>query len=586
MSSYKIKPIIPLTVNLADGRRRFILVCGAGVSKDAGVPSGWDILVDTISKIHQQELKKKKFDKKEGEEWYLQNENLRNMTYSKILDLVYPGMEQKRIYLNSFFKGRKPGKVHKTIARMVKEGLVRFIITTNFDNLIEKALDVEGLEDEYSVISTNDQAKNCDTWDKVETCRIYKLHGDKDQGPIRNSLAELEQLDEYIEKDFQELINRHGVIVVGYAGRDEGVMRCFEKREYHRYPLYWQFRDNLNKRVKILIQNQDGVLMHYERASEFLNELLDRVRMARSISDTDTMEVIRSNYEQLLIKNNPIEIKARIDEEKTYYLRNVHLVYESLNQNANWQLLWDAHTDLIEKANRDILLGEQLLKFGMSRDWEEFIKIFEEIHSINQTQDRYGRDGLINYLLFSLFLAIGSRALAYKSFNEIKKLFLLRKLHRDRMEYILDWNMQASYIQERNQSEPSRFFASKVHYLLDLVEAKKFPLDQNELRKSILEFDLLCFIYKAKKLEGGYSFRWHPGCAYYYEYEVPLFLEKIRLDDDYCEKIANQLFDEPKDVLRASLIEVKKIYGSLNMEGWPDNPFRNISPRQGEQTVS
>ena len=81
MNSSIIKPIIPLAINLADRRRRFILFCGAGVSKDAGVLSGQDILIDTLGKIYQQEQKKGKFSKKEVEEWYLQNKTLKDMSY-------------------------------------------------------------------------------------------------------------------------------------------------------------------------------------------------------------------------------------------------------------------------------------------------------------------------------------------------------------------------------------------------------------------------------------------------------------------------------------------------------------------------
>ncbi|MBU0576931.1 SIR2 family protein [Patescibacteria group bacterium] len=575
MNLFKINPIIPLAINLADRRRRFILFCGAGVSKDAGIPSSQDIRFDTLGKIYQQEQKKGKFSKKEVEEWCLQNKTLKSMTYSDILDLAYPGMEQKRLYLNSFFEGKQPGETHKAIAKMISTGLIRFIITTNFDNFIEKALDSEGLGDKYSVISTNDQAKNSDTWDKIEVCRIYKIHGDKDQGIIRNSPKELEKLDKYIEKDFQELINRHGVIVLGYAGEDEGAMRCFKKREYHRYSIYWQYCENVNAKVKNMILNQDGVLIQRHKASEFLNELLERIEIIYRTSETETTETIKKGYEQILIRGNPLEIKARIEEERSHYVEKIRSAYESVGQNPDGKHIWDVHIELIEKASRNIILGDQLLRFETSRDWEEFIKIFEEIHSIDKDQNGYGRNELINYLFFSLFLVVGSRALKYERFAEIKRLFSIRKLYRDRMDYILDWNIQASYLKQKNQNEPQRFYVPQMHYLLGLADANKFPIDKDELRKLILEFDLLCFIYTTKNLKVS---RWRPGCVYYFKHESPQFLQKIKIDDEYCEKIAGHLFNETKDVLRTSLTKVNDMYESFSsqMEGWPENPFKAI----------
>lgn len=578
MASYKINPMIPLAINLADGRRRFILFCGAGVSKDGGIPSGKDILIDTLGKIYQQEQKKEKYSKEDIENWYQQHKSLKGMTYSQILDLVYPGMEQKRLYLNGFFEGKEPSEVHRLIAKMVKLGLIRFIITTNFDNLIEKALDLEGLRDKYSVISTNDQAKNSDTWDKVDICRIYKIHGDKDQGPVKNSPKELEKLDDYMERDFQELVNRHGVVVLGYAGEDKGVMRCLESREYHRYPIYWQYRHNVNNQVKNMMLNQDGVLIQCASASESLNELLDRIEMIHRTSSTDTIETIKGSYEQMLIRNNPIEIKARIEEERNRYLTDVRLIYESSEQNPGWQKLWDTHVELIEKVPRNIIFAEQLLKFEMSRDWQEFIKIFEELHLINKDQDRYGRNGLINYLFFSLFLAIGSRALRFERFREIKTLFSLKKLYRDRIGNILDWNIQASYVEQKKQDDPKKWIVPHLHYLLELVDANKFPTDKENLQRSILEFDLLCFVYTAKNPQGRYSRPWYPRCVYYFRYDSPQFLQKIKHDDEYAEKIAKYLFAESKDNLRDSFKKVNEIYLSLSerMPEWSDNPFESI----------
>ncbi|MCK4731895.1 MAG: hypothetical protein KAT65_05485 [Methanophagales archaeon] len=35
-----INQIIPLSYNLADGKKKYVLFCGAGVSKDVGIPTG------------------------------------------------------------------------------------------------------------------------------------------------------------------------------------------------------------------------------------------------------------------------------------------------------------------------------------------------------------------------------------------------------------------------------------------------------------------------------------------------------------------------------------------------------------------
>jgi len=579
---FRINPMIPLLINLADKRKRFVLFCGAGVSKEAGVPAGHDILFDILSKIYQQQQKREKYSKEEVVKWYHQKEGLKNMTYSELLSLIYPGMEQRRLYLNSFFEDKQPRASHLMIAKMVKLGLIRFIITTNFDNLIEKALDLEGLRDKYSVISTNDQAKNSDTWDKVEVCRIYKIHGDKDQGIIRNSPKELERLDEFIERDFQEIINRHGVIVLGYSGEDEGVMRCFERREYHRYPIYWIYKTEVNPRVKNMILNQDGVLIKYESASDFLNELLERIEMVWRSCETDTVDVIKNAYGQIIIRNNPLEIKAKIEKESEHYLKAVQFAYESVGQNPNWEDLWKIHVELIEKANRNIILAEQLLKFEISKGWEEFINFFERLYSINKSGDRYGPDGMINYLFYSLFLVIGSIALSFERFKELRKLFSVKRLFRDRMEYILEWNIIASYIEQKAKADSKKWYVPRFQYLIELIDIGKFPIKKDELREFVVDFDFLCFVYTVKKPVSRYFPYWYPCSVYYLDHRVPIFLQKIKLDDEYCEKIAKDLFNDTKDNLRRFIkSEAKASYVKLSnqMQGIEPqiyNPFNEL----------
>ncbi|KAF5430365.1 hypothetical protein C5S39_07760 [Candidatus Methanophagaceae archaeon] len=50
-----INPIFPLSYNLADGKKKYVLFCRAGVSKDAGIPTGWEILLETVRHIRTQE---------------------------------------------------------------------------------------------------------------------------------------------------------------------------------------------------------------------------------------------------------------------------------------------------------------------------------------------------------------------------------------------------------------------------------------------------------------------------------------------------------------------------------------------------
>ena len=212
-----INPTIPLSYNLADGRKKYVLFCGAGVSKDAGIPTGWDILLETLKLIRtQEEGESKEYTGKEMETYY--EENFKDSTYSEIIESLFPSREEQREFLERLFENKSPGKAHKLIADWVKAGLIRFIITTNFDSSIEHSLDDAGLRGKYSVITDGKQVLTSKPWIHVENCRVYKVHGTIEQGEIKNTKKDLEKLDRDLEKDFLDIIERHGVIVLGYAG--------------------------------------------------------------------------------------------------------------------------------------------------------------------------------------------------------------------------------------------------------------------------------------------------------------------------------------------------------------------------------
>jgi len=181
-----INQIIPLSYNLADGKKKYVLFCGAGVSKDAGIPTGWDILLETLRHIRAQEDgESKEYTDKEMEAYY--EKNFKDSTYSEIIESLFPSREEQREFLEKLFENKAPGRAHKLIAEWVKAGLIRFIITTNFDSSIEHSLDDAGLRGKYSVITDGAQVLRSKPWNLVENCRIYKVHGTIEQGVIKNT---------------------------------------------------------------------------------------------------------------------------------------------------------------------------------------------------------------------------------------------------------------------------------------------------------------------------------------------------------------------------------------------------------------
>ncbi|MCH7619742.1 MAG: SIR2 family protein, partial [Candidatus Marinimicrobia bacterium] len=324
--------LVPLITNLASRNRDYVIFVGAGLSKDAGVRSGWDILIETLKPLYLEENKLEELPEDHYQliqEWYLNHKEIEQLGYSEILELMYKGNIERRDYLKKFFVDVRPGEAHRQLALMVKNELIRFIFTTNFDDLIEKALEEIDIHN-YDVIFSEDQLQETSSWDKVRVCRIYKLHGDYKTGKVRNTIEELKSLSPLISEDFQYIIDRHGLIVIGYAGRDEGIMQHFLKREPYAYPFYWQNRkhpedekefkfyyDMLNKYKNE--HKREIIFIKNDSASKFLSELnegvgkLERVLVA-SEGGQEKFEEYVVNSDERKIRAMTIELSNRFKQ--------------------------------------------------------------------------------------------------------------------------------------------------------------------------------------------------------------------------------------------------------------------------------
>jgi hypothetical protein len=126
------------------------VLLGSGVSRSANIPTGWEIIEDLISKVAKMQ---KSIMSSSPADWYQSTFN-REPAYADLLDQLAKTPSERRGLLNNYFEpnetereaGEKlPTDAHRAIARLVALGFVRVILTTNFDRLMETALEKEGL---------------------------------------------------------------------------------------------------------------------------------------------------------------------------------------------------------------------------------------------------------------------------------------------------------------------------------------------------------------------------------------------------------------------------------------------------------
>jgi hypothetical protein len=188
-----IDPITSLAFSVFENKGVFALLLGSGVSRPAQIPTGWEIVLELTRRIGAIENAGTQTD---WAAWY-RDKFGKEPSYSDLLDLLAKTPDERRAIIHRLIEptaedieqGRRvPTDAHRAIAKLVRDGYVRVIITTNFDRLLETALRDEGIEP--TVIRSDDDLKGAVPLIHTRCC-IFKIHGDYLDTRIRNTEIEL-----------------------------------------------------------------------------------------------------------------------------------------------------------------------------------------------------------------------------------------------------------------------------------------------------------------------------------------------------------------------------------------------------------
>lgn len=133
-----------------------------------------------------------------------------------------------------------PTEAHRAIARLCAEGHVRVVLTTNFDRLLESALEAEGVSP--MVIDTPDAVEGAPPL-QHSGCTVVKINGDYLDTRIKNTPEELEEYDARTVKLLGRIFEEYGLVVCGWSGTyDTALVDALKRAGGRRYMAYWVSR--------------------------------------------------------------------------------------------------------------------------------------------------------------------------------------------------------------------------------------------------------------------------------------------------------------------------------------------------------
>lgn len=122
----------------------------------------------------------------------------------------------------------EPSIGYINLARLAAAGIIRAIITTNFDNLIDKALLRYGID---YLFHCRDLAPVNPTG-KPPVLTLVKIHGGLHQCDLAFSPDDLEQLPRGLTRLVRQLSSRP-LLVIGSSGQDQGAMKALSTSSDH-----------------------------------------------------------------------------------------------------------------------------------------------------------------------------------------------------------------------------------------------------------------------------------------------------------------------------------------------------------------
>ena len=334
----------------------FFLIVGAGVSCP-DIP-----LASQIIKICMHECENKEY----FTEWKKQSENLENEDeYSFWLSKAYPSKENRRKFFSNIILNSKISSSNLQIANILASRKVfNLVITPNFDDQIERSLNLLNFFDYYS--STN-AIDNLSINLRSNNVQIVHVHSDYRNYDFKNLSYEInkESMNNGVlsMKDLvSNVLKDRSPIIVGYSGWENDLIMkaikerityetpykyywfCYNKNDYDRLPDWLKSNENVNFIIPEWFNKEDF---------EFYNKL----KKLNLNFDVIGLNIIPANTVFLSIRNK-FQIKSpEIFDNPLLPCENLIAQISKTEQVYKLDGLLDEYKELVKvhKNNKDIL---------------------------------------------------------------------------------------------------------------------------------------------------------------------------------------------------------------------------------------
>lgn len=276
--------VIPIALALYNSPRRYALLVGSGISRDTGIFTASEITDDIIRQIAGNKIQ----PGQKPQDWYKETHEGRAPTFTSLFGDLPNSKEDRTAILRQYFEPLdrdkkpliiEPTLAHMSIARLVRDGIISMIITTNFDPLLEEAIRKETGKIPVVITHQSDTRLMEVAGDQ---CRIVMVNGRYPTTDLKLTPIDLAKYDEKLEEYLDRIFSEYGLVICGWSGEhDAGLVKILISERVRRFALFWCSRDSPEK-IPIGIRSTLNIAtVGIRSANEFFNELESRIDLLR-----------------------------------------------------------------------------------------------------------------------------------------------------------------------------------------------------------------------------------------------------------------------------------------------------------------
>ena len=368
---------------------KLVFFIGSGMSKDVGLPS-WSDLIDEL----KQELNSKEND------------------FLKIAQLYFLEFGEYEYIkkVKSFFPSEKvnPQNFHKYLIK-----IPQYIITTNWDTVIEKTIDDEMAL--YDIVRKDEDLTNTSSIKK-----LIKMHGDIEIGNIvfkEDDYLEYSQKFPLIENYVKSILSTNTVVFLGYSYNDinlKYITKWIQNSSKVRPPAYMivfkedKIQEKYFKNHGVSVLNISDKYTFKDRdlqIESFLNDIL--ITRNNFVNIQNELEIIDAFYnlfqdfkyfnivliDQLskLLKKKSIKFKIDYDnsERVILHLQNYYSLIDNIFKNFRTLFQKKKRIEIINKIKFIISVLHKSGIIGIAIENNKYHLLKEKIFQNNYKLDNY-----------------------------------------------------------------------------------------------------------------------------------------------------------------------------------------------------